>query len=91
MRRFLIITVAFLACAAAAAAAAPHRCAGPVAEAAAQLGLKPSQIKRTVFVAVTDGGRGGSYVVGYEAWLDLQTCRGSVVAKMSRQCEIGEI
>ena len=72
------------------ATAAPHRCAGPVAEAAARGGITPEQIKRTVFIDVTDGGRDGSFVVGYEAWVDMNTCKGTVVAKMSLECEIEE-
>ena len=29
-------------------------------------------------------------LVGYDAWVDLKQCQGSVVIKMSRQCEIEE-
>ncbi len=89
MCRFLTIVV-FLLAYSADAGAAPHRCAVPVAEAMSLRGLAPSRINRTVFVAVTDGGRGGAYVVGYEAWMDLQSCPGTVVAKISLQCEIEE-
>lgn len=70
--------------------AAPHRCAGPIANAAAKGGIAPAQIKRTVFVDVTDGGRDGAFVVGYEAWIDMKSCKGTIVAKMTLQCEIEE-
>jgi hypothetical protein len=73
------------------AAAASHHCAGAAADAMAQLGITPAQIKRTVFIDVIEGTRNSTTVVGYEAWVDLNSCQGTVVAKMSLQCDVEEI
>ncbi len=88
MRFYLIIAVTLLGLSSF-AVAAPHHCAKLVAEKLAQLDVAPPQIKRMVFVDIVEDGR-SPRLVGYEAWVDLKQCRGSVVLKMSRQCEVRE-
>jgi hypothetical protein len=88
--RNLLIIMALLALSAP-VLAAPHRCAGAVVEALDNLGVTPEQVKRTVFISQTDDGQGRSIVTGYEAWIDLKSCKGTLVAKMYRQCGIWEI
>jgi hypothetical protein len=72
------------------AMAAPHRCAKPVTAKMAQLDISPSQIKLLVFADIVEDDR-SARLIGYDAWVDLKQCRGSVVVKMSRQCEVEEI
>ena len=55
-----------------------------------RLGVPPDTVAGISFVDVTEGGRGGSRVVGYEAWTSLTTCRGSVVTKFNRACRVRE-
>ena len=43
---------------------------------------------RVVFDEITEGGRSGQRVAGYNAWVELTQCRGSVVLKLSLDCEI---
>ena len=88
--RTLLIIMALLALNAP-VLAAPHRCAGAVIDALGEHGITPEQIKRTVFIDETDGGQGRSPVVGYEAWIDMKSCKGTLVAKMDRHCGIWEI
>ena len=71
------------------AMAAPHRCAKAATVKMAQLGVAASQIKRIVFADIVEDDR-TARLVGYDAWVDLKQCQGSVVIKMSRQCEIEE-
>lgn len=71
------------------AVAQTHRCADAVAAKMTQLNVPPAQIVRTTFVNVTDGGC-CEQLIGYEAWVDLKQCRGSVVLKLSLQCGIEE-
>lgn len=87
--RFALLVVAFLFLFSGLAMAGPHVCADAVAAGMAQLKLSRERISRTVFVDVRDGGC-CDHLVGYEAWADLKQCRGSVVVKLSRNCEIEE-
>lgn len=71
------------------AMAAPHRCAKAAAVKMAQFDVAASQIKRIVFADIVEDDR-SARLLGYDAWVDLKSCRGSVVIKMSVQCEIEE-
>ena len=77
MRIFTAVVV-FLFLFSGLAVAGPHDCAGAVAARMAQFKVSPDQIVRTVFVDVRDAGC-CDFLVGYEAWVDLKQCRGSVV------------
>ena len=88
MRIFTAVVV-FLFLFSGLAVAGPHDCAGAVAARMAQFKVSPDQIVRTVFVDVRDAGC-CDFLGGYEAWVDLKQCRGSVVMKLSLQCGIDE-
>ena len=87
--RFATLVVVFLLFFSGPAMAGPHACADAVAAGMAQLKLSRERISRTVFVDVRDGGC-CDHLVGYEAWVDLKQCRGGVVVKLSRECDIEE-
>ncbi len=70
--------------------AAAHTCDEAVGTELERLGVAPDTVAQTSFVDVTDGGRGGIRVVGYEAWTSLTSCRGSVVTKFDRACRVRE-
>ncbi len=55
-----------------------------------RLGVPPDTVAGISFVDVTDGGRSGQRVVGYEAWTSLTSCRGSVVTKFNLACRVRE-
>jgi hypothetical protein len=54
-------------------------------------GVASEHIIRTVFIDEKSDGQGRSIVIGYEAWVDLKTRKGTLVAKMDRCCDIWEI
>ncbi len=70
--------------------AAPHPCDAAARSELGRLGVSLDTLDRTSFVDVTDGGRSGIRVVGYEAWTSLTTCRGSVVTKFDLACRVRE-
>ena len=70
--------------------AAAHPCDGAARGELERLGVAPDTVTRTSFVDVTDGGRSGVRVVGYEAWTSLTSCRGSVVTKFNLACRVRE-
>lgn len=83
------VVVVFFVLSSSLAMAAPHDCARAVAAKMTQLKVGPAQIIRTVFVDIRDGGC-CDFLQGYEAWVDLKQCGGSVVMKLSLQCGIDE-
>ncbi len=93
-RRPWRIPIALVICAAFGAGmssgAAAHPCDAAARGELGRLGIPPETVARTSFVDVTDGGRGGIRVVGYEAWTNLTSCRGSVVTKFDRACRVRE-
>ncbi len=70
--------------------AAAHQCEPAARAELGRLGVAPETVAQTSFVDVTEGGRGGSWVVGYEAWTSLTSCRGSVVTKFNLACRVRE-
>ncbi|MDA1101507.1 MAG: hypothetical protein O2967_21310 [Proteobacteria bacterium] len=88
MRFFTILAISLFGFAGG-AMAAPHRCTMPVMEKMAQLDVAEPQIEQISFVDVRSDDR-SARLLGYEAWVKLKRCRGSVVVKVSRQCEIQE-
>jgi hypothetical protein len=87
--RFATLVAVFMLFFSGLAIAEPHVCAAAVAADMARLKVGQGQISRTVFVDVRDGGC-CDHLVGYEAWVDLKQCQGSVVVKLSRNCDIEE-
>jgi len=69
------------------AAADPHRCGKQAVARMAQLDVPESEIKKIVFSEVREDDR-SNRLLGYDAWVELKQCRGSVVINMSRDCEI---
>ncbi len=54
-----------------------------------ELDISSDRLKSVNTVAVTGGGRDiGPFVVGVEAWLTLNDCRGSVVIVMDSLCRL---
>ena len=70
--------------------AAAHSCDQAARAELERLGVAPDTVAQTSFVDVTEGGRDGSWVVGYEAWTSLTSCRGSVVTKFNLACRVRE-
>ena len=77
-------------CAGTLGGAAAHPCDTAARAELDRLGVTSGTDTKTSFVDVTDGGRGGVRVVGYEAWTSLAACRGSIVTKFSRTCRVRE-
>ncbi len=69
------------------AMARPHSCDKQVMAKLTQLGVAASQIKTKSFIEVRDGSI-GARLIGYEAWIELDHCRGNVVLNMSPECSI---
>ena len=70
--------------------AAPHYCAGAVMDALDKHGVASEHIIRTVFIYENSDRQGRSIVIGYEAWVELKTFKGTLVVKMDRCCDIWE-
>jgi hypothetical protein len=69
------------------ATAAPHRCDEQAKAKMAELGVAASQIRKISFVGVRSNDR-ARRLKGYEAWVGLEQCQGSVVINMSLQCDV---
>jgi len=89
LRIFVLFAATLLGCSGF-AMAQPHHCAKPVAAKMAQFDVAGPQIKRIVFDDIVENTR-NAQIVGYEAWVDLKRCRGSVVIRLSLQCEVEEV
>ncbi len=86
MRLLLLIALALLGFGGP-ALAAPHRCDEQAKAKIAQLGVAVSQIRKLSFVDVRGDDR-ARRLQGYEAWVGLEQCQGSVVINMSLQCDV---
>ncbi len=73
------------------AQAAGESCEAAVAERLNRLNVGHSDIRNIDYVAIRGGGRDGGRVVGIEAWVGLQSCKGNLVIKMSRHCSVRQV
>jgi hypothetical protein len=85
-----------LAAVLAALAAPPSLAAGNACQAAVSEHLERMKIDtgdvRTISVSArTRSRRGGNRVIGIDAWVSLESCRGSLVMRMSRSCRLKEV
>ncbi len=70
--------------------AARSPCEATVAERLDDLNVDPSDIRKIGYVAVR-GGREGGQLIGFEAWVSLQSCKGNLVINLSKRCRIRDV
>jgi hypothetical protein len=70
------------------AAAADHHCAQNVSTELAKLKLGPEKVVKITYVGITGGCC--DRLKSYEAWVKVKQCTGSVVVKMSLECDVEE-
>ncbi len=70
--------------------AARSPCKATVAERLDHLNVDPSDIRKIDYVAVS-GGSEGEQIIGFEAWVSLQSCKGNLVLNLSRRCRIRDV
>ena len=78
----------FMALAGASAPAHAEPCEKTVAAELERLQVAPERIEGIVYQRRIRTSRNGAHVVGYEAWVDLAGCQGSLVIDMSRRCRV---
>ncbi len=73
------------------ALAAGDPCEAEVSERIARMNIDPGDVRSISVAARVRSRRGGSSVSGYDAWVSLESCRGSIVMRLSRQCRIEDV
>lgn len=68
-----------------------HDCAEPVVARMAPLNVAESETRTVSFIELRGGVRHASRVRVYEAWVELEQCRGNVVMKMPLHCDVRDI
>ncbi len=70
--------------------AARSPCKATVAERLDDLNVDPSDIRKIGYVAVRGNSEGGQ-LIGFEAWISLQSCKGNLVINLSKRCRIRDV
>lgn len=70
--------------------AAGNACEAAVNERLARMKVDPGDVRSTSIAARIGNRRGGS-VSGYDAWVALESCRGSIVLRLDRRCRVKEV
>ena len=74
------------------ALAAGEPCEAVVRERLARMNIDPGDVRSiSVAARVRAQRRSGSSVSGYDAWVSLESCRGSIVMNLSRECRIKQV
>lgn len=73
------------------ALAAGDPCEAVVSERLARMNIDPGDVRSISVAARIRSRRGGSSVTGYDAWVSLESCRGSIVMSLSRECRIKRV
>ena len=63
-------------------------CGGEIREELQRKGITPDDIAGVRMQAVTQSHRGGGRVIGWEAWIKRNSCKGQTVVQMRRTCRI---
>lgn len=71
--------------------ASAEPCERTVAAELERLQIAPERVQDIVYQRRIRTSRNGAHVVGYEAWVDLSDCRGSLVIDMSRRCRVKQV
>jgi len=71
------------------AVAAP--CEKTVAAQLERLQIDPDNVRDIAYQRRIRTSRNGAHIVGYEAWVGLANCRGSLVIGMSRRCRVKQV
>ncbi len=73
------------------AEAARNPCEATVAERLERLNVDPSDIRKISYVALHSSRREGGPMIGFEAWVSLQSCKGNLVVNLSKRCRIRDV
>ncbi len=63
-------------------------CGGEIREELQRQGITPDDIAGVRMQALTQSHRGGGRVIGWEAWIKRNSCKGQTVVQMRRTCRI---
>lgn len=74
----------------AAGAYAAGRCEAVVKDRIAQANVDEADVRKVSYMDQRRAGRSG-LVVGVDAWVSFHSCKGSVVIKMNKQCDVKEV
>jgi len=72
------------------ALAADNACEAAVSERLARMNIDSGDVRSTGLAARIGTRRGGS-VTGYDAWVNLKSCRGSIVLHLNRRCRVKDV
>ena len=65
-----------------------NSCAAESGAALARLGIPPAEVRSiTVVPEIRSTREGGGRVIGYEAWIRLQSCQGALIVSFNRHCQ----
>lgn len=92
--RISILALALAAVPAALAAppalAAGEPCQAALREHLARINIDAGDVRSTSVSARMQSRRGGNRVIGFDAWVGLNSCSGSLVLRMTRGCRLKE-
>ncbi len=71
--------------------AARSPCKAAVAERLDELNVDPSDIRKITYVTLHSSRREGGPMIGFEAWVSLQSCKGNLVINLSKRCRIRDV
>ena len=62
-----------------------------MAERLDHLNVDPSDIRKIDYVPVRRFSRENTQLIGFEAWVSLQSCKGNLVINLSKRCRIRDV
>ncbi len=71
--------------------AARSPCKAAVAERLDALNVDRPDIRKISYVALHSSRREGGPMIGFEAWVSLQSCKGNLVVNLSKRCRIRDV
>jgi len=66
-------------------------CDSAVKEQLSLLNILPADVAEISYLPRTSGRRGGDRIIGYDAWINLKSCKGSLIVAFSRNCGVQQV
>ncbi len=91
MKSALMTGIALALVMAAPAEATQHECQEVVAQRLDRLDVDAADIRKINYIRIYQYSRAGEKLIGFEAWVGLHSCRGSLVVDMNRHCRVRQV
>ncbi len=73
------------------AEATQHYCEAVVAQRLDRLDVDAADIRKINYIPIYRYTREDEHLIGFEAWVGLHSCRGSLVVDMNRHCRVRQV